>query len=145
MAACVRKCPRQKKCRGLYPFLYLFYVLIPALVGLNSPSVLLRKIALAGYRPHRGRYFAVPVTAAPRRGPAGKIPALVGLNSPSISPAAKPRVRSLAPQGPACSLPQTHFFVCGPLARIPKSHIPAVTHRIQPHLPALGIELLQLP
>ena len=108
-------------------------------------SISLRETALAGHRPHRGRCFAVPVTAAPRRGPAGKIPALVGLKSPSISPAAKPRVRSLAPQGPACSLPQTHFFVCGPLARIPKSHIPAVTHRSQPHLPAFGIELVQLP
>ena len=62
-------------------FLYLFYVLIPALVGLNSPSVLLRKIALAGYRPHRGRYFAVPVTAAPRQAPNGKTPALLVFNS----------------------------------------------------------------
>ena len=37
-----------------------------------------RETGLAGHRPHRGRRFAVPVTAAPRRGPNGKTPALFG-------------------------------------------------------------------
>ena len=64
-------------------------------------SISLRETALAGYRPHRGRYFAVPVTAAPRRGPNGKNPALVGLHSPSISPAAKPRWPVIGPTGAA--------------------------------------------
>ncbi|MFR6151168.1 MAG: hypothetical protein ACLUJ0_16670, partial [Ruthenibacterium lactatiformans] len=39
------------------------------------------KTGAAGYRPHWGRYFAVPVTAAPRRAPNGKTPALLVFNS----------------------------------------------------------------
>ena len=35
----------------------------------------------AGHRPHRGRCFAVPVTAAPRRVPNGKTPALAPVRS----------------------------------------------------------------
>ena len=41
----------------------------------------LRETGLAGHRPHRGRRFAVPVTAAPRRGPNGKTPALAPVRS----------------------------------------------------------------
>ena len=66
----------------------------PHLLGLPRKSgrgISLRETTLCGC-PLRGhgfatphRYFAVPVTAAPRRGPNGKNPALVGLHSPSIS------------------------------------------------------------
>ena len=35
----------------------------------------------AGHRPHRGRCFAVPVTAPPRRAPNGKTPALAPIRS----------------------------------------------------------------
>ena len=53
-------------------------------------SISLRETALAGHRPHRGRCFAVPVTAAPRRGPNGKTPALFGyfLNTKKVTPSA---------------------------------------------------------
>ena len=53
-------------------------------------SISLREPALAGHRPHRGRCFAVPVTAAPRRGPNGKNPALFGyfLNTKKVTPSA---------------------------------------------------------
>ena len=63
--------------------------------------------ALAGHRPHRGRYFAVPVTAAPRRGPNGKTPALVAVRLHFAC--AKPRGRSLPPAGATCSLPHFRF------------------------------------
>ena len=63
--------------------------------------------ALAGHRPHRGRYFAVPVTAAPRRGPNGKTPALVAVR---LHFAARNRAgRSLPPPGATCSLPHFRF------------------------------------
>ncbi len=61
-------------------------------------SISLRETALAGHRPHRGRCFAVPVTAAPRRGPNGKTPALVAVR---LHFAARNRAgRSSAPPGP---------------------------------------------
>ena len=44
-------------------------------------SISLRETALAGHRPHRGRCFAVPVTALPRRVPNGKTPALAPVRS----------------------------------------------------------------
>ena len=111
----------------------------------------------AGHRPHRGRCFAVPVTAPPRRAPNGKTPALAPIRShfaprnragrssappgpmfwPAplslcssavprpkprrllpfgrISPAAKPRGRSLPPPGATCSLP--HFRSAKPRGR----------------------------
>ena len=63
--------------------------------------------ALAGHRPHRGRYFAVPVTAAPRRGPNGKTPALVAVRLHFAC--AKPRGRTFPPPGATCSLPHFRF------------------------------------
>ncbi|RGC97346.1 hypothetical protein DW194_16475, partial [Subdoligranulum sp. AM16-9] len=60
-------------------------------------SISLRETALAGYRPHRGRYFAVPVTAAPRRGPNGKTPALVAVRLHFAC--AKPRWPVVSPAG----------------------------------------------
>ena len=48
----------------------------PALVGFRLRFASQKRAA--GHRPRRGRCFAVPVTAAPRRGPNGKTPALVG-------------------------------------------------------------------
>ena len=68
--------------------------------------------ALAGHRPHRGRYFAVPVTAAPRRGPNGKTPALVAVRLHFAC--AKPCGRSLPPPGATCSLPIFALLKCGP-------------------------------
>ena len=47
----------------------------PALASIQ-PHFAYGETGLAGHRPHRGRRFAVPVTAAPRRGPNGKTPAL---------------------------------------------------------------------
>ncbi len=120
----------------------------PALAPIRSHFAC-GETALAGHRPHRGRCFAVPVTAAPRRVPNGKTPALAPIRSHfaarnragrssappgpmfcrprhgcaapgpqrqkprrllpfgRISPAAKPRGRSLPPPGATCSLP--HF------------------------------------
>ena len=51
----------------------------------------------AGHRPHRGRCFAVPVTAAPRRVPNGKTPALLVFNpvfSAQKPAGASPRFRT---------------------------------------------------
>ena len=77
-----------------------------------------------GGRPLRGhgfatphRYFAVPVTAAPRRGPNGKTPALVAVR---LHFAARNRAgRSLPPPGATCSLPHFRFAQMWPRARTP--------------------------
>ena len=52
----------------------------PALASIQ-PHFAYGETGLAGHRPHRGRRFAVPVTAAPRRGPNGKTPALAPVRS----------------------------------------------------------------
>ena len=52
----------------------------PALAPIRSHFAC-GETGLAGHRPHRGRRFAVPVTAAPRRGPNGKTPALAPVRS----------------------------------------------------------------
>ncbi len=56
----------------------------------RSVAFRLRRNRAAGHRPHRGRCFAVPVAAAPRRGPNGKTPALFGyfLNIKKVTPSA---------------------------------------------------------
>ena len=79
----------------------------PRLLGLPRKSgrgISLRETTLCGC-PLRGhgfatphRYFAVPVTAAPRRGPNGKTPALAR-RSARISPPAKPGWPVVAPAG----------------------------------------------
>ena len=71
----------------------------------------------AGHRPHRGRCFAVPVTAAPRRGPNGKTPALVAVRLHFAC--AKPRGRTFPPPGATCSLPHFRFAQMWPRARTP--------------------------
>ena len=137
--------------RGLPGYVPLFPGLprarTPALAPIRSHFA--PRNRAAGHRPHRGRCFAVPVTAPPRRAPNGKTPALAPIRShfaprnragrssappgpmfwPAplslcssavprpkprrllpfgrISPAAKPRGRSLPPPGATCSLP--HF------------------------------------
>ena len=58
------------------------------------------KTGAAGYRPHWGRYFAVPVTAPPRRAPNGKTPALLVFNS------------VFAAQKPAQPVTGPTFWVC---------------------------------
>ena len=47
----------------------------------RSVAFRLRRNRAAGHRPHRGRCFAVPVTAPPRRVPNGKTPALAPVRS----------------------------------------------------------------
>ena len=56
----------------------------------RSVAFRLRRNRAAGHRPHRGRCFAVPVAAAPRRGPNGNTPALFGyfLNIKKVTPSA---------------------------------------------------------
>ncbi|EHL68516.1 hypothetical protein HMPREF1032_03915 [Subdoligranulum sp. 4_3_54A2FAA] len=68
--------------------------------------------ALAGHRPHRGRYFAVPVTAAPRRGPNGKTPALVAVRLHFAC--AKPRGRTFPRRGQRARCPIFALLKCGP-------------------------------
>lgn len=78
-------------------------------------SISLRETALAGHRPHRGRCFAVPVTAAPRRGPNGKTPAPFAcfLNTKKVTPSAdfgiSPRFRGGLP-----FFPQAAFYSSAP-------------------------------
>ena len=88
----------------------------PHLLGLPRKSgrgISLRETTLCGC-PLRGhgfatphRYFAVPVTAAPRRGPNGKTPALVAVRLHFAC--AKPRGRTFPPPGATCSLPHFRF------------------------------------
>ena len=56
-------------------------VVAPAGGNVLATPFSLRETALAGHRPHRGRCFAVPVTAPPRRVPNGKTPALAPVRS----------------------------------------------------------------
>ena len=91
--------------------------------------------ALAGHRPHRGRYFAVPVTAAPRRGPNGKTPALVAVRLHFAY--AKPRWPVVAPTGG--NVLAAPFSLCSNVA----PHIPtgsagvrSFVPRLAPHIPA---------
>ena len=65
---------------GLPLFPHAASVPAPALAPVRSHFAC-GETGLAGYRPHRGRYFAVPVTAAPRRSPNGKNPALAPVRS----------------------------------------------------------------
>ena len=74
------------------------------------------KTGAAGYRPHWGRYFAVPVTAAPRRAPNGKTPALLVFNS--VFAAQKPAQPVVAPTGGNVLAPP--FSLCSNVA--PRSH-----------------------
>ena len=60
---------------GLPLFPHAASAFTPALAPVRSHFAC-GETGLAGHRPHRGRRFAVPVTAAPRRGPNGKTPAL---------------------------------------------------------------------
>ena len=88
----------------------------PRLLGLPRKirrGISLRETTLCGC-PLRGhgfatphRYFAVPVTAAPRRGPNGKTPALVAVRLHFAC--AKPRGRTFPPPGATCSLPHFRF------------------------------------
>ena len=98
----------------------------PHLLGLPRKSgrgISLRETTLCGC-PLRGhgfatphQYFAVPVTAAPRRGPNGKTPALVAVR---LHFAARNRAgRSLPPPGATCSLPHFRFAQMWPRARTP--------------------------
>ena len=98
----------------------------PRLLGLPrkiARGISLRETTLCGC-PLRGhgfatphRYFAVPVTAAPRRGPNGKTPALVAVR---LHFAARNRAgRSLPPPGATCSLPHFRFAQMWPRARTP--------------------------
>ena len=98
----------------------------PRLLGLPRKirrGISLRETTLCGC-PLRGhgfatphRYFAVPVTAAPRRGPNGKTPALVAVR---LHFAARNRAgRSLPPPGATCSLPHFRFAQMWSRARTP--------------------------
>ena len=98
----------------------------PHLLGLPRKirrGISLRETTLCGC-PLRGhgfatphRYFAVPVTAAPRRGPNGKTPALVAVR---LHFAARNRAgRSLPPPGATCSLPHFRSAQMWPRARTP--------------------------
>jgi len=63
----------------------------------RSVAFRLRRNRAAGHRPHRGRCFAVPVTAPPRRVPNGKTPALLVFNpvfSAQKPAGASPRFRT---------------------------------------------------
>ena len=91
---------------GLPLFPHAASVPAPALAPVRSHFAC-GETGLAGHRPHRGRRFAVPVTAAPRRGPNGKTPALVAVRLHFAC--AKPRGRTFPPPGATCSLPHFRF------------------------------------
>ena len=91
---------------GLPLFPHAASAFTPALAPVRSHFAC-GETGLAGHRPHRGRRFAVPVTAAPRRGPNGKTPALVAVRLHFAC--ANPRGRTFPPPGATCSLPHFRF------------------------------------
>ena len=85
----------------------------PALVGFRLRFASQKRAA--GHRPRRGRCFGLPHFRFAQAGPLGQNPGARRLPPPFCS--AKTRGRSLAPPGPACSLPRQ-----APLAVAPRSH-----------------------
>ena len=76
------------------------------------------KTGAAGYRPHWGRYFAVPVTAPPRRAPNGKTPALLVFNS--VFAAQKPAQPVTGPTGAAILPSPSRLRRAGPPTAKPR-------------------------
>ena len=106
-------------------------------------SISLRETTLCGC-PLRGhgfatphRYFAVPVTAAPRRGPNGKTPALAPVRSHF---AARNRAgRSSAPPGPMFCRSRHGCAAPGPQRQNPGACSRSVTFRCaKPRWPVIG-------
>ena len=99
---------------GLPLFPHAASAFTPALAPVRSHFAC-GETGLAGHRPHRGRRFAVPVTAAPRRGPNGKTPAPFAcfLNTKKVTPSAdfgiSPRFRGGLP-----FFPQAAFYSSAP-------------------------------
>ena len=118
----------------------------PHLLGLPrkiARGISLRETTLCGC-PLRGhgfatphRYFAVPVTAAPRRGPNGKTPALAPVRSHF---AARNRAgRSSAPPGPMFCRSRHGCAAPGPQRQNPGACSRSVTFRCaKPRWPVIG-------